>query len=567
MSIYDTIKRVLFVDRNSATSATSAAAGLRRATSASDGQRPQVARLGLVPADTFDTRDYIAPSNVFSEVATAYNVDSYVRQAVDFYVKYMFKNGWDLVSKDKAAADYIKARLSIIEDATKIPTHVLFLEVAEDLVKYANAILAKARDPEFKFPPKLRVKAIDPRGPVVGYFPLNIMEMSVKRDKHGTIKGWQQTPQGSEDKVRFRPEDIVHFYYMREKGQPFATPFIVPAISDVKALRQAEENVLRLIFRNIFPFLHYKVGTPDVPGDENEVEEVRAMVQSMDIEGGLVTTERHSITPIATNQVINAAEYLKYFERRVFTALGVSELLMGRADTANRSTGDNLSSNFVDSVKSFQRVMETFIDLFIIKELLLEGGIDVLVEPDRMVNFRFKEIDTDLLVKRENHAVFLYEHNAITEDEMRRDIGRDAIEDRSGLYMYKVTIPLSQAKAEAPSTADTDNRNEPTNKPRKVGPNESMRSTINIEDLFDFSLLVSLSGSFNSDWRDRFKQQFESVKLTVTSMVPSDKSSDIAAMFDSMLDVCFHAETPDELSNVLWLFGKSIQAYLNQESR
>ncbi|MBN3585794.1 hypothetical protein JYB64_25730, partial [Algoriphagus aestuarii] len=91
------------------------------------------------------------------------------------------------------------------------------------------------------------------------------------------------------------------------------------------------------------------------------------------------------------------------------------------------------------------------IDNFIIHELLLEGGFDPITNPRDDVDFVFNEIDLDAKIKSENQAVFLYQHNAITEDEMRARIGKDPITDRSKLYLNLVTIPRALAtRGQAP---------------------------------------------------------------------------------------------------------------------
>jgi hypothetical protein len=181
----------------------------------------------------------------------------------------------------------------------------------------------------------------------------------------------------------------------------------------------------------------------------------------MDVEGGLVTNERVEIKAIASNQIIDAKDYLNYFEARVFTVLGVSALMMGRGNTANRSTGDNLSGEFTDRVKAYQRVLEAFIDDHMLNEILMEGGFDSVINADDAVSFQFKEIDFDSLIKKENQAVFLYEHNAISEDEMRTLLGRDPIEDgdaRGKMHLQLVTIATLEAEAAlapAPATGTT----------------------------------------------------------------------------------------------------------------
>lgn len=443
-----------------------------------------VKKVGL--SDDPTNRDYSSPSYTGStmtldKIEEAWNKESYVRRACSKYTELMFKAGWDLTGKNPNAVQYIRTRLAFMAECTQQPIDIWLLEQSEDLVKYSNVIMAKLRKGDVQWPKGIKVMGIGGRDPILGYNILPVKDMQVKRDKVGTIKGWQQEVAGGDKPVKFKPEDIVHMYYQRERGKTFGTPSLVPVLDDIISLRQAEENVLRLIYRNLFPFLHYKVGTEGEhgqPGEDYEVEKLKAEIENMDLEGGLATTERVNIEPVALDQIIDAYQYLLYFERRVFTGLGVSESQMGRGATSARATAENMTDQIIDSVKALQRIQEAFINELIIKELLLEGGFDPLLNPDDAVYFIFKEIDVDMKIKKENHAIFQYEHNAITEDEMRTLLGRDPVTERGQMFCNMVTIPVAKATAEARAAntptgnssggkpAATANRVSPTNKPK-----------------------------------------------------------------------------------------------------
>lgn len=440
-------------------------------------------RIGLALGEV--GRDFVEPEFDLTVITSAYNTESYVRQAVDKYIELMFKAGWDVVGKNPNAVAYIKSRFDMMAEVTQIPSDQLFIEMAEDLVKYSNVVVAKARakDPN-QLPPNVQVQGIGGAEPVAGYFPINVTTMTIKRDKNGTVKGWQQEVDGQDKPVKFKPEDIVHIYYKREKGNAFGTPFLMPVLDDIRALRQAEENVLKLIYRNLFPYIHVQVGLAEegLGATDPEIQRTQLDIESMDLEAGLVTSERVNIKPIANDQIIDANPYLKYFEQRVFTGLGVSEMMMGRGATASRSTGDNLSNEFTDRVKAYQKVFAIFVDQFMVKELLLEGGFDGILNPDDDVEFIFKEIDIDAKIKSENHAIYQYEHNAISEDEMRTLLGRDVIEDgdvRGKMHLQVITLAQAQAQADLAAqvaaakptaqgtggggSAAANNKNKPTN--------------------------------------------------------------------------------------------------------
>lgn len=408
------------------------------------------------------------PDFDLADIQTGYDTDSYIRQGVDKYVDQIFKEGYQFYGTDTAVVEYINLRLAYIAEASGIPTSQLLMEIAEDIVKYGNCMVVKARsnDPN-AFPQGETLTGLYGKDPVAAYFCANPVTMKCKRDEHGTITSWQQDNDGG--KQEFNPEDVVHFYYKREKGKAYGTSFLIPVLDDVRALRQAEENVLKMMYRNIYPFYHIAVGTEDATGTSAEVDQLKEALDNMDVEGGLVTTERVTITPVASDKVIDAEPYLRYMESRVFSGLGIPEIMFGRGNTANRSTGDNMTSEMADRIRAISRTIEMFFNSFIIKELLMEGGYDPVLNPDQTVEFRFNDNDVDVMIKKETHAIYKYEHNSITEDEMREMLGMDPIPDgeREKMFVELITRQTLQlqaeldtqvAKASGNGTAETNNK-------------------------------------------------------------------------------------------------------------
>lgn len=431
-----------------------------------------------------NSKDFEPPEFEMTGITNGYNTDGYIRQGVDKYVDQIFKEGFDLVGKDTNILDYLNMRFKYMGLVTGTPYEQFVTEVAEDLVKYGNAIIAKVRmTDQSQLPQGISATGLNGAQPIVGYYCLNPSTMSIKRDKNGTVQGWQQEVAGNDKKAKFKPEDIVHIYYKREKGNAFGTSFLVPVLDDVRALRQAEENVLRMIYRNIYPFYHVKVGTQDSPGQTEEVTNVQQQIDGMDVEGGLVTSNRVEIDSVSANQVINAEPYLRYMEDRVFSDLGIPGILFGRGGTANRSTGDSMTSEMCDRIKAIQKTIELFYNLGIITELLREGGYDPILNPDQNVELKFKENDLDTQIKKETHAIYKYEHNAITEDEMRALLGLDPVTDRALMFQILITQAnmafeasvapkpttgtasgsSSKSSSKSPGTKSTNNKQKPTN--------------------------------------------------------------------------------------------------------
>lgn len=276
------------------------------------------------------------------EIEKAYLTDSYIRTAIDKYVDFMFKAGWSVVGKDAKNVEYIKQRLSAIEAATQIPTEQLLIDIAEELIKYHNVFIVKARQGSgYTFPPGIRATPVNGTQPVTGYFILPTSTIKIQRDKHGTIKKYEQEVSGSERPITIKAEDMIHIHVDKPPGRAFGFPFLWEVLDDVKLLRQMEELVDRMIYKNIFPLMVYQVGLSEegFQATDEEIEEVREMLGELTLDGGIVLPERHQIKTVgAEGKALSVSEYLKYFEKRVFTGLGVSETLMGRGDCYDEET-------------------------------------------------------------------------------------------------------------------------------------------------------------------------------------------------------------------------------------
>ncbi len=375
------------------------------------------------------------PEYDLAEIGRVEDVESFARQAFDKKVALMFKEGWDLTGKNPKHIKYIQTRFEQISQASSLPTQALFRNIGSSLIRKSNCFLVKVRKLEASGG-KLRVapgtKSKNPLIPVAAYFvaPAETMEYRVSGNK---ISKWRQRmPDGF--KKEYNRKDIVHFYMDRKEGFVFGTPTIVPVLDDIRALRKIEENIELLVYQHLFPLFQYKVGTPEAPAGiteagQREIDVVRQEIQYMPSEGGIVTPERHEISTVgAEGRALRAEAYLEHFKKRVIAGLGISAVDLGEGATSNRSTADNMSRNLIDSVKNIQQIVESFVNQYVINELLLEStfGEDVLNE-ENIVKLKFKEIDIDSQIKKETHMADQFNKDMITHDESRRRMGYEPI--------------------------------------------------------------------------------------------------------------------------------------------
>jgi SPP1 gp7 family putative phage head morphogenesis protein len=395
----------------------------------------------------------------FTQILAAYHTDSYIRRAIDKHVALMFKNGWGFSGSNDQSTTYVKTRFKLMEEGTSTSWDELLDQLAFDFVLYSNAYLVKARAKGGQAAQGVQATGYTSNQPVAGYFILPAQNMRIMRDVNGNIMQYEQMPQGGGASITtYKPEDVIHFQYRVPTGRAYGIPLIWNVMDDVKLLRQLEENVARLVYRNLFPLYQYQVGL-DKPGFEatdEEIDDIREQIRNMPMDGGIVVPERHNISVVSSGSAaLNAAPYLQYYRERVFSGLGVSSTVMGIGGDASRSTSDNQAADLFDSVKEFQRSFSMQFQQKVVNEILFEGGYDPTLNPQDQVLFEFEEIELDAKIKKENHLMQIFMQNGITYEEMRQDMGRDIQVDESRLFSNMFIATATAASNGAVSDTTT----------------------------------------------------------------------------------------------------------------
>lgn len=393
--------------------------------------------------------NFASPEYDLSEIKDAIETDSYINIATKKYSQLIFKAGYNIVSDNDAAAEYIKSRLRMMSFMSGTPMDILFQQIAEDVVRYSNAFLVKSRVDTSQLGGIQAVGVRDAK-PVGGYFRVDPTTMQIKRDTNGTVQQYQQ--EVSSNTTTFKSTDVTHFYIDKEGGAAFGTPRLIAALEDVKMLRKIEGNVLDLIYRFAIPIYQMKIGIPEagMMATDKEIDDAKTEVEKMASDGIMVTNERTEFIAIgAEGEAIDVTGYLSYFEKRVFSALNVSEAMMGRGGA--KQDADSMEAQIHDTVKFIQQAIATFIENDIFNELLLEGGFNPIVNEQDIVKFQFNEINLDTKVKMATNVLNQYQGNAISFAEMRKQLGLDSDSvDVNTLYanmiQQKNALELVQAK-------------------------------------------------------------------------------------------------------------------------
>jgi hypothetical protein len=402
--------------------------------------RARVKHAGLVYNPSLSTRygseTYTQPEYDLASVANAIDMDSFFSRACSKYVELIWKNGYRFIGKNQNSVNYIKKRFEQISKTTDFPTEELFRQMSAQLVIYANVYISKVRDEEASGGSYRKTFDGLLRAPVAGYFVEDSVSMKLAVKQNGDPIGYKQMiPNTTKTKV-WKPWNIIHMYYNRKPGLRVGTPLVWPVLDDIRALRKIEQNVELLVYQHTIPLYHYTVGTEESDAEPEEVAAVQADIQRMPPNGALVTSARHSIKVIgAEKQALEVKEYLVHFRSRIFAGLGMSDTGMGIGSTLNKATAQVMDKHMYNTTEAFHRVLRMFIDEYMIKELLAEGGFDT-EEEDNLVSIYFPPVDKEVQYARENHYTQLYAQDAITEDELRIELGRDLINEETRMRMH-----------------------------------------------------------------------------------------------------------------------------------
>jgi hypothetical protein len=405
-----------------------------------------IKNIGLLTFTSYNREAFIAPEYNLEEIRNASEADSYIKMALMKYSYLIYKAGWTLKGKDDAV-EYINKRFRMMSFATGKPMDILFQEVADDMVRYSNAFLVKARVDSI---PGIKAKPILENTKIVGgYYRVDPSSIIIERDKSGNVKRYRQGY--GENERYFKPKDMIHFYMDRDANNAFGTPRIIAALEDVQLLRKIEGNIVSLIYRFSRPIFHWKIGIPQqgLQATDPEIREAQREAERMSYESMIITNEKTEIKAIgAEGTALNAEGYLKYFEERVFTALGVSATQMGRG--SDKSSADSMDEQVHDVVKYIQRILATFYENFMLSEILLEGGYNPILTEEDIVTYEFEEISLETKIKKENHEMTRYQGNITTLDEARRKMGmKDAPENEERLYKNLIEKTTRLAEIDA----------------------------------------------------------------------------------------------------------------------
>lgn len=373
----------------------------------------------------------------WDQLWSAFRADGYIHRAVVRLRNLMIGSGVR-VEGSAEAVRYLRERFLIAQRVSGIGWDELIRTLALDYVLYGNAFAVRAYTTQLQ---AIYGRQLQVNRAVAAFYPVSVRYLTPNMDsKTGDLVSWTirvQGKTGSSVVKELAERDVVHLAFNRVDYLYGVPPFLA-VIEDVRALRQIEEDVLRLVHKFAYPILH--VATPDTlgygEGLRADMQELAYVINTMMEDGVLITMPGQEVRMVGAESIALRVEpYLEAFKRRVFAGLGMSEVMLGdRPEPLERQV--ELERQMRDMVSDLQQQFGSELMQRLIRPLLDEAGyrnVDLRLEfdmPDRQAELRFMTVLANL-----------YALNVLSAKEVRQMMGIQEPLDVRDTYNWNVNMP------------------------------------------------------------------------------------------------------------------------------
>lgn len=503
---------------------------------------------------TPDTRAWLkratfeSPEIDYADLRNACRTEPLFRRRTNRYQNLIWKNGYVLNTEDESAKGYIESRMELFAVLTGKSFDSFLRKVSRELIMFDSCLVLerKLKLSELKrLGVTLPIKGVGKdkqSGPVVAYEVIPIDTIEYKRDEYGNIIQWRQSMLNGKTK-EFKADEVIVLKNDEESGDILSFPALQMVLPDARILRQLETDASLAAHRLAFPIFKYKVGDPVLPEsiprkDDDSINDIWYTLEGMLLDGALIMPGTDDFEVVLSDVKLDGlTSVLDYFKSRVILGSGLSPIHIGDVTSANRSVADRLDVQLYDDVKAFQRTLEETVTYSIFMKWLLEGGFNLKLGGDGMsesiVSLEFREIDSDSLIKRENHTLQKWVQDLVDHDEARMEIGRTPISDTSKLYSDLIgginfKYQSKADKSEQQKTSGGDSQGSETK--TKVKKTSSVGEPSAIEEVSSIKELVSLLDYSSSDNTfsilDNIWESLENEVISYISSVPDNSNFD-----------------------------------------
>jgi len=257
----------------------------------------------------------------------------------------------------------------------------------------------------------------------------------------------EDTPGGGES-IPLPVEQVVHLKWDAPAFSPRGNSLVLPAFQAIELLRDYRRAEQAIAKRWATPFRLLKVGgafgQKMVMPDQRMLEQVRDMVNKMDMKSGLVVPFYVNVETHGTDgQVLNVEDKVKEVKEDIVVALGLSRSLV---------TGDG--PNFATASVSMQKMMVMIREIKQAARKLLDWVFDDWMElnghGDKSIQFIFNDLDPSDAVDFKKLLIELYDRKLISRSSLQLKMDLDPDIEAANRETERKQIDLMDEKQVKP---------------------------------------------------------------------------------------------------------------------
>ena len=279
---------------------------------------------------------------------------------------------------------------------------------------------------------------------------VNPVSVKVKYAQGELIEATQHAEDSgsASDPINLPVDQVIHLKWDAPGFSPRGNSLVLPAFQAIELLRDYRRAEQAIAKRWATPFRLLKVGgafgQKMVMPDQRMLEQVRDMVNKMDMKSGLVVPFYVNVETHGTDgQVLNVEDKVKEVKEDIVVALGLSRSLV---------TGDG--PNFATASVSMQKMMVMIREIKQAARKLLDWVFDDWMElkghADKSLQFIFNDLDPSDAVDFKKLLIELYDRKLISRSSLQLKMDLDPDIEAANRETERKNIDLMDEKQVKP---------------------------------------------------------------------------------------------------------------------
>lgn len=202
---------------------------------------------------------------------------------------------------------------------------------------------------------------------------LNPISIFVNRNEFGNFETNQSDaylqfiPHKPMAPINFAFDEIVHFKWNPVGESAYGNSIISPVLRMLQLKINLETNMDITYERYAAPLIHFKVGTPERPTSQKEINAISSDLEDIQIDTELVTDDRVEGKVLGTEgETLNFEPPLKYAENLTTLGLQTPAVILGNSDV-DRAAAEVQLDMFDRKAKVLQRAIKRKAEMFIFR--------------------------------------------------------------------------------------------------------------------------------------------------------------------------------------------------------